>query len=120
MSITNYNRGTNPFTFKAGESFEYWSLKNLYKINKVDEVYLLRGLFINKTSKFGPQGVAVLTDRYVNLPNHLTETVNRILEDQDAIDQINDCKAGFRIYDYKNQNGQTSYSVQFVDIEDSF
>ena len=120
MSITNYNRGKNPFTFKASEDFEYWSLKNLYKTNKADQVYLLRGLFINKTSKYGPQGVAVLNDRYVNLPNHLTDTVEKILEDQDAIDQINESRAGFRIYDYKNQNGQTSYSVEFVDIENPF
>lgn len=120
MSITNYNRGRNPFTFKAGEDFEYWSLKNLYATNKVDQVYVLRGLFINTTSKYGPQGVAVLGDRYVNLPKHMTAVVEDILQDQEAIQQINECRAGFKIYDYMNQNGNKSYSIEFVNIEESF
>jgi hypothetical protein len=44
-----------------------------------------------------------------------------IINDEEAVQQINDGKLGITIYTYKDKKfGKTCYSVTFVDIKDEF
>lgn len=92
-----------------------FAFKKLSELDK-SKVYKLNGVYLNR-SKFGNQGVAIVTDAkiLVNLPLHLTETVNAILSDVEAIETIESGKVGFSIKTYE-KNGKECYSIIFVDL----
>lgn len=92
-----------------------YSFKKLSELDK-SKVYKLNGVYLNR-SKFGNQGVAIVSDEkiLVNLPLHLTETVNTILSDVEAIETIESGKVGFSIKTYE-KNGKECYSIIFVDL----
>lgn len=119
MSIgKKYNHNNNDvFIFKGEKDFKYYSLKDLYKANGPDQVYTFLSLFINSKSRFGKQPLAVTPTYYVNLPEYLVEDVQDMINDPDAVDQINAGKAGFKIRTYTNRKGGTSYGVEWMDIE---
>jgi len=117
MSIGKKYNHVSPFIFHAEKDFKYYSLKELYKANGPDQVYTFLALFINNKSKFGKQALAVTPKYYVNLPSHTVEDVQDMITDQEAIDQINAGRAGFKIRTYTDRNGGTSYSVEWMDIE---
>lgn len=117
MSIVKFNH-TSPFTFKAGDNFPYYSLKNLYDSNKPDTVYRVLALFINDRGRYGDKPLALTPHYYVNLPVHLLDDVMKMIRDQEIVDQINKGQAGFKIRTYSNRNGGTSYSVEWVDLPD--
>lgn len=115
MSIAKFNH-TNPFIFKAGEGFKYYSLRDLFQNNGADTVYRIMGLYINDKGRYGDQPLALTPHYYVNMPSHLMTDVTKMIRDQEIIDQINRGEAGFKIRAYTNRNGGTSYSVEWVDI----
>lgn len=98
------------------EGFEYYSLENLIEEFGYEQVYIVKGLYINTKSQYGAAPVAALDDRYVNLPSHLTGTVEEMLDDPAAIAAINNGAVGFSIYDYP-AHGKTCYGVTWVDID---
>lgn len=118
MSIVKFNH-TSPFTFKAGDNFEYYSLRQLYENNGADSVYRVLALFINDRGSYGDQPLALTPHYYVNLPQHLLDDVMKIMHDQDAIDQINAGRAGFKIRTYtSNKYKKNCYSIEWVDLND--
>lgn len=117
MSITRFNNENVKFDFEPSKNFEYKTLVELYKANKKDKVYEVKGLFINTKSKFGDSPVAVTEKFYVNLPSHMTNTVREIREDVGLIADINNGKIGFTIYEYEQKKyKKTCYSINWVDI----
>lgn len=113
----NHNTNSDAFIFKGNKDFKYYSLKELYKENGPDQVYTFLSLFINSKSRFGKQPLAVTSKYYVNLPEHLLEDVQDMINSPAAVEQINAGRAGFKIRTYTNSMGGTSYSVEWMDIE---
>ena len=117
MSIVKFNH-ISPFTFKAGDNFPYYNLKSLYESNGPDKVYRFLAIHINDKGRYGDQPVALTGNYYVNMPSHLNDDVMQMIRDPEIVAQINAGKAGFKIRPYTNRNGGTSYSVEWVDIND--
>lgn len=116
MKITDYNESIAYFTYDKEKKREYHNLKDLYQENGADKVYKVLGLFVNE-NKFGEQGSAVLDDIQVNLPKHLVPSIKEIRGNESLINDINDGKVGFQIYEYKPRNyDKIAYSVRWVEI----
>lgn len=95
--------------------FEYYSLEEMYESD--DEVYPVRGLYINKKSMYGPAPLLATDEYYVNLPEHMLDDVMNILEDRLAIADINRGVVGFKIYKYEQKRfNKICYSITWVDI----
>lgn len=95
--------------------FEYYSLEEMYQSD--DEVYPVRGLYINNKSMYEPAPVLATDEFYVNLPAHMLNDVKSILEDRVAIADINRGLVGFKIYKYiQKRFNKTCYSITWVDI----
>lgn len=117
MSITKFNKNKKPlFTFNATEGFKYFKLEELYKANGPDAVYPIRGWFFH-TGKFGEQPVFFTDYCFINGPAHMTDQCKEIEQDPEAVAQINAGNAGFKIRDYINSLNKTSYSIEWVDVE---
>ena len=121
-----YNKVSNVrFTFQADSTFEFFKLGDLLEENGGDEVYTLRGVWISTGGIYGDTPVAVLDDRFVNLPGHMLETVKQIMSDPESVEDINNGKVGFIVRSYvktlKGKNGKSvdkiCYSIDFVDIQ---
>lgn len=111
MGIANkYNRGSKFDVDTTG--FEYVKLTQLNK----DESYKLRGFYINTKGEYGASPVAILDDRFVNLPQHLLETVRDMLIDDDTIEAIRAGKFGFIPREYVDKKGKTRVSVEWCDL----
>lgn len=127
MSISKHNKSASVFTFDGDtRDWPYRSLADLAEWenaggeNPGSHVYVIRKFFLSK-GKYGEQYVGVVPapeggGALVNFPAHLTDYVEEIIEDQETVDQINAGKAGFRLRSYEDRNGDTRWSVLFVDL----
>ena len=112
-----YNKGARVFDIET-KDFEFATLSGLYDDN-ADKVYKLDGLYINKKGMYDPHPVAVVSDLelLVDLPSHMTDTVNEILKDAESIDLIKKGCVGFKIRQYRDEKyGKTCYSAEWVDL----
>ncbi|EZV76690.1 hypothetical protein [Staphylococcus aureus] len=103
------------FEFEEKER-EFIKLSELVEKYGMKKEYIVRALFTNKESKFGEQGVIVTDDYNVNLPNHLTDTIKDMRQDEDVVDIINAGHVQFTIYEYENKKGQKGYSIKFGQV----
>lgn len=117
MAITKFNHGSQ-FDYRIPENTPYINLEKLFcQTNNASEKYVLRSLYVNMNSKFGPAPCAVIDGYVVNLPKYLLQDVEDMLDDAEVIAEINAGKAGFQIRTYENRNGGTSYAVKWVEIK---
>lgn len=115
MDILNkYNRKPT-FIYDNEKQRQYINLQGLIEQYGKDKVYTVHALFINTKSRFGDSPVVVTDDYFVNLPNHLLDTVKTMREDVDIINLVNQRKVGFKIYGYHGRNGK-GYSVEWVQV----
>ena len=114
---SSFNKAGNKFTFQSDSTFEFFSLADLYNEDP-EAVHVVRALWVNKDSKYGPSPVATLEDRYINLPGHALESVNAIIDSEEAVAAVNDGKFGFKVRTYEDTKyGRgTCYSVEWVDL----
>jgi len=107
------------------ENFEYISLEDLYSNTEASQegeeqlpqVYTIRGIYINNKGLFEPSPVAALDDCYVNLPAHLTQTCQQMINDPIAVVAINQGHCGFRIEKYHQKKyNRDCYSIEWVDL----
>ena len=110
--LNQYNK-TPLFEFEAPDHFEYKTLRDLAEQGKIN--HYVRSLFINHKSRYGDSPVAVTNECYVNLPNHLLETVRNLMADNEVVNAINKGALGFTIREYTNQWGK-NYTVEFIHI----
>ncbi|QQM14821.1 single-stranded DNA binding protein [Staphylococcus phage TSP] len=103
------------FEFEEKER-EFIKLSELVEKYGIKKEYIVRALFTNKESKFGEQGVIVTDDYNVNLPNHLTELIKDMRQDEDVVNIINAGEVQFTIYEYENKKGQKGYSINFGQV----
>ena len=98
------------------EGFEYKSLEELYISD--DVVYPVRGLYINKKGLYGDAPLLATDTFYVNLPQHMLDSVVDILNDKRAIHAVNDGTVGFTIYRYVQRRfNKECYNIKWVDID---
>ena len=116
--IADLNKGIRKFDYELTDRHEYKKLSELYEENK-DTVYIVRMFYTNKKSMFGENEVVVTDDYIINLPKHLTETVKKIVENEEYVKLINEGKFAFNIYEYEYTQGKETkkaYSVNWGTI----
>ena len=97
------------------KDFKWVNLETLYNTDP-DKTYTLLGLF-TKGSKFGKEPDAIIQGYKVNLPRHLLDTVEDILDDDQVVEAIKDGKVGFKVYKYhSNTYNKDAYSVTWLDL----
>lgn len=113
--IADLNRGTRKFDYELTDRHEYKKLEELYKEDK-DRIYIVRMFYTNKKSLYGENEVVVTDDYIINLPKHLTETVEKIVNNEEYLKLINEGKLAFNIYEYEYKQGKElkkGYSVNW-------
>ena len=117
MSVTKFNKDVAKFVFKPSKDFQFKTLEELYKENGKEKVYTVKGMYINTKGMYGANPVIVCDDYYVSLPKHLISTVKEIREDKQLVDDINNDRVGFEIYEYVQPNyNRICYSINWLDI----
>ena len=116
MGIAKHNRRENRFTVDT-EGFSFKKLSDLYNPKKPDAVFSVYGLYINRKGKYGDSPFAASDGYFISLPSHLVDVVKDILNDDEAVAQMNSAKAGLIIRTYDDNKGVTHYTADFVDIE---
>lgn len=115
MGITKFNKGDTLFT--NTERYDVFkTLKELYEENGKGKRYLVTGLYTYK-SKFGEGCFAKSEGFNISLPSHMVETVKRIREDKESVEQINNGEVFIEIYTYTLPDkypNKKFYSVNFV------
>jgi hypothetical protein len=113
---SKHNKGAIDWEIDS-KDFEYFSLKDLFEKDPENMVYVLRGLFINtkNNSEYGNSIVAILKDKFVNLPSHMEAEVKEILSSVEDVEDIKAGKVGFTIRPYESHKKQC-YSVSWVDV----
>lgn len=95
--------------------FKWVNLETLFNTDP-DKTYTLLGLF-TKGSKFGKEPDAIIQGYKVNLPRHLLDTVEDMLDDNQVIEAIKAGNVGFKVYSYhSNTYNKDAYSVTWLDL----
>lgn len=87
-----------------------------------DNVFTVYGMFINPNGKFGEHGCLQIEKAdcrvWVSLPAGLNDTINSIMNDDNAIEAVNAglCGVKARSYFSKKYN-RTCWTVDFVNID---
>ena len=110
-----YNKNVVSFNFDIPKDFEFSTLKELYQENGKDNAYIIMAFFFNTKGRYGKQTVIATPKELVNAPNHLTEMFEELMNDNEAVQSINEARLGFTIYEYENSYG-THYSLSLVDL----
>lgn len=110
-----YNKNVVSFNFDIPKDFEFTTLKELYQENGKDNAYIIMAFFFNTKGRYGKQTVIATPNELVNAPNHLTEMFEELMNDNEAVQSINEARLGFTIYEYENSYG-THYSLSLVDL----
>lgn len=107
---------TNVFGIDTS-NYKYTNLNTLYDTDPSAKHRVL-GLFVNTKGKYGAEPNAIIENNLiVNLPRHLLETVNELLDDNRYIDYIKGGHVGFSIYQYhSNKYDKDAYSVTWLDL----
>lgn len=110
------NRGhaNNPFKVDSSK-FDFINLESLYNKDGENTRYKVLGVYINKKGKFGPVPIAIIDGFKVNLPKHLLDDIQLILDNDDMIQSIIDGKLGFEIEPYQNARGHF-YTIRWIDL----
>ena len=116
--LNDLNKGVRRFDYELTDKHEYRKLEELYKDN-ADGVYIVRMFYTNKKSMYGENEVVVTDDYIINLPKHLTETVEQIVTNDEYLKLIEEGKFVFNIYEYEYKQGKETkkaYSVNWGTI----
>lgn len=115
MNFESFNKG-NKFNINT-TGFEFIKLSELEKDESYKGVYPIKGMF-TMTSKFGKQGIFITDKTFVNVPNHMIETIETILSSQELIDKINKGIVFFKLYKYMSKNyNKECYGIEFKENE---
>lgn len=115
MGIAKHNKRETRFKVDTTD-FEFKKLGELFNADRPETVFSVYGLYINRKSKFGPSPFAASDGYFISLPAHMVDVVESVLSDSEAIDQMNDGKAGLVIRPYLDAKGETHYSADFVEV----
>lgn len=114
MSFANkFNKNTSSkFTFDTTD-FDYIGIDEL----EIDKVYPLNAFYINSKGRYMPHPCVAIDNVFVSMPAHLTKTFEDILNDEEAIADINAGHVGFKVYEYHSDDyDKDCRSINFVDM----
>lgn len=108
-------KGTPKFTYNA-DTNEYISINEFLQDHSIENRYVVHGMFVTKSGKYGPRGVVVLDGYNLYVPKHVNDTIVKIRENPDMVEAINagHCDLIFREYE---KDGRNHITVSFVDPE---
>ena len=115
LSVAKFNNN-NVFGIDTS-NYKYVDLDTLYNTDPTAKHKVL-GFFVNSKGKFGAEPSAILENNLIaNLPRHLLDTVNQMLDDNRYIEYIKEGHVGFTIYQYHtNKYNKDAYSVTWLDL----
>lgn len=118
--FSRLNKFGNRFDIDLTEA-PFFKLSVVYKDVGPDEVLPLIACYINGKSKYGAHPIAVTSIEngklaQIDLPQHLTDTVKEMINDDELFAGIKNGECGFTVREYES-NGKTCYTVSFVDID---
>lgn len=113
-SQLNKSHGNNPFKVDASK-FDYINLESLYTKDGENVRYKVLGVYVNEKGRFGAEPVAIIDGFKVNLPKHLLNDVQLILDTDQMVQAVIDGHLGFKIEPYDNARGRF-YSIQWLDM----
>lgn len=97
-------------------NFKWVTLKKLYDTDPQAKHEVL-GLFTNNGGKYGTEPVAIIDGFLVNLPRHLLDTVQQMLDSNEIVQYIKDKHVAFTIYQYHSSKyNRDAYSIEWLDI----
>lgn len=97
--------------------FEYMTREKLYKAGK-NNIYTLKGLYINKKGRFGDHPVAITENCFIDLPDYMTDECKGILKSEEDIADIKAGKVGFTIQEFTDKTfGRTCYGISWEDLK---
>lgn len=98
--FSQFNSKNNIFDVDTSK-FDFISVSDLYKEVK-DNPVKVDGFYINSNGKFGAEPEAILTDyhKVLNLPRHLLDSVNSMLDNDRAVELIKAGKLGMILKPY--------------------
>lgn len=112
--LNKYSNGGTKFEYDNEKEREYIKLGEL----DMSKTYPIEALFINTKGKFGDQGVIISGNYIVNLPNHLTEMIEDMRQDDEMVEAINNRLFDFEIYEFESKKyNRKSYSINLVPSE---
>ena len=77
--------------------------------------YQLKGVYISKDRGYGNGAVAILEDRYVNLPKSCLDKLKTVLADHEMIDDIKAGKISIKFSSYESKKYKTkATAVEFI------
>ena len=81
-----------------------------------DDIWTVRGVYINNKSKYGPAPCLISDGLVLNLPRHMLQTVEEILKDAQDIADIKAGRVLFRLRPYQlDGDSRTFYSIEWLD-----
>lgn len=115
-SLMSKFNNTNVFGIDTSD-YKYTNLATLFNTDP-DAKHKVLGFFVNTKGKYGSEPNAIIENNLiVNLPRHLLETVNELLDDDRYIDYIKAGHVGFTIYQYHSSKyNKDAYSVTWLDL----
>lgn len=97
-------------------NFKWSTLREMFDANPNGQ-YKILGLFTNKGGKYGTEPVAIIDGFLVNLPRHLLDAVQQMLDSDEIVQYIKDGHVAFTIYQYHSSKyNRDAYSIEWLDI----
>lgn len=112
-ALNKFNKG-RIFNYDSEVERVFINFLELYLKSGDDTVHDLQAIFINTKSKYGNAPVFISNEYQVNVPQHMLDTAEEMINDSDVVDLINKGKVGFQLYAYKGKNGD-GVSCNFVE-----
>ena len=115
-----FNTARSKFTFEPNENMSFVKPSELVEINGIDNVYTLKGCYLNRNGAYGNEPILITETHFVNAPLHLAETIHSVLKDDNAVKLVNLNKVGFKFYEYENKYGPLNISSNSIDDKTPF
>lgn len=97
-------------------NYNWVDLKTLFDTDP-EKQYKVLGLFTSNGGKFGTEPVAIVDGFLVNLPRHLLDAIQQMLDSDEIVQYIKDGHVAFTIYEYhSNKYNRDAYSIEWLDI----
>lgn len=114
MSITKHNKKSLSSVWNIDtKDFEFFKPQEI----ELDVVHRLYGLFISKGGKYGDSASAILSDKFVNISNSYLGEVKDVLDDDEAVEEIKQGKAGIKFTKFHNKKyNKDGYAIEFVKL----
>lgn len=113
MKITELNYKANVDWEIDTKDMEYRKCKELPEKTPIR----LRGFFTTPDNGYGRGSVAILDDCLLNMPQRYTETVDKIIADEEMVQEIKDGKVAIILSSFVSKKyKKIGYDVTFVEV----